>query len=204
MTVPQTPSATPVRPALPGTLTRRERFLIELSRAIEEAAYPSELLNRLQAAVTLSQHALGQVQALFHAAPTLYQVVRAQVHQALGLDPDHLFWTSALLPEAPVTLTLTQVAVERCAVVTEFIRRDARWHEHDISFGSLAPELALRIRKEKIELHEHSILQLLKPGLVDQETPQCDEFLARQQALNTEREVSLACLKASCKCYNSN
>ena len=489
MTVSQTPSAAPPRPDLPSTLTRRERFVIELSRAIEEAAYPSELLNRLQAAVTVNQHALGEVQALFSAAPTLYQVVHGQVLQALGVDPDNLSWTSALRPDAPVTLTLTQVAVESLrddfaeadlnqrvslvgdegttgqpvmlipeqvlnqlnslnlkgrynkavrdywqgiaqgqsvscceyvgvlrrqliktrallahaagqlsndglgmwlqvvdaptdqqrleaggesgdlqvseiawanghgngngvlfkgafvihgrdagqnarellfvpgmdtelfefssrtellaqmvrwidsdagpgwllwqllpyhsrsvlyesgnrrpladlayravadnifehsatasvytqhanellcavmvspalvtgeatlepidasgvalsyaqtteqwrlevagkglsselsAVVTEFIRRDARWHEQDISFGSLAPELALRIRKEKIELHEHSILQMLKQGLVGQDTPQFNDFLTHQQALNNEREWSLACLK---------
>ena len=489
MTDSRTPSAVPLRPALPSTLTRRERFVIELSRALEEAAYPSELLNRLQAAVNVNQHALGEVQALFSAAPTLYQVVHGQVLQALGVDPDNLSWTSALRPDAPVTLTLTQVAVEslrddfseaglnqrvslvgnegtmgqpvelvpeqvlnhldsldlksrynkavrdywqgiahgqsvNCcqyvgelrreliktqallaqaagqltddgleswlqvvaaptelerqaaggeagalqvseiawangygngngvvfkgafvihgrdagqnarellyvpgmdtelfefpsrtellaqmvrwidsgagpgwllwqllpnhsrtvlyesdnrrplaeldyypvtdnifersatasvytqhanelisavmispalltgeatlepidasgvalsyaqtteqwrrdvagkglssemsAVVAEFVRRDARWHEQDISFGSLAPELALRIRKEKIELHEHSILQLLKPGLVDQDTPQFNEFLTHQQALNNERELSLACLR---------
>ncbi|MEC4167003.1 hypothetical protein VSQ82_07055 [Pseudomonas sp. MS-1(2024)] len=112
MTDSQTPSAAPPRPDLPSTLTRRERFVIELSRAIEEAAYPSELLNRLQAAVTVNQHALGEVQALFSAAPTLYQVVHGQVLQALGVDPDNLSWTSALRPDAPVTLTLTQVAVE--------------------------------------------------------------------------------------------
>ena len=112
MTFPNTSFTTYLPSALPAKLTRRERLSIELGRAIEEAAYPGELLNQLQAAVTLNQHALAESQALFSAAPTLYQVVHAQVSQALNCDPDKLTWTSALQPDAPVTLTLTQIAVE--------------------------------------------------------------------------------------------
>ena len=107
-----TATATPQTSVLPSTLTRRDRCLIEMGRGLAGAAYPSEWINQLQASVTLVQHRWQESNALFKAAPALYQVVRRQVQQALGSDPDTVTWTSALQIDAPVSFTLTQIAVE--------------------------------------------------------------------------------------------
>ena len=97
---------------LPDDLHLHARFSIELTRAVERANKPSELINSWQAALILNQYLLEQSSLLFNEAPTLYKVIYFEVSRAFGCDCDQVLWTSSYVPYQPVTLTLTQIAAE--------------------------------------------------------------------------------------------
>lgn len=84
---------------------------------------------------------------------------------------------------------------EQIEAVAALVRRDARWHAGDITFGSLAVEIALRIRQEKIQVQEHALLQLLDPLKLTQESAPFNQFLESQRLLQAERDRAVTHVK---------
>ncbi|WP_300726352.1 hypothetical protein [Pseudomonas sp.] len=84
---------------------------------------------------------------------------------------------------------------EQIEAVAALVRRDARWHAGDITFGSLAVEIALRIRQEKIQVQEHALLQLLDPLKLTQESAPFNQFLESQLLLQAERDRAVTHVK---------
>lgn len=85
---------------------------------------------------------------------------------------------------------------EQVDAVAVLVRRDARWHAGDITFGSLAAGIAVRLREEKIQLQEHTLLQLLDPLKLAQNSEHYSRFLEHQLLLQAERDRAVTHLKA--------
>lgn len=93
---------------------------------------------------------------------------------------DRLERYRARIATASVSRTLSFAVGQQIALGVE--RAD-----DDLSFGSLAAELAVALRRKKIERHEHNLLALLNEHGSEKETSGYSQYLERHAALQAHR-----------------
>lgn len=93
---------------------------------------------------------------------------------------DRLEGYRARIATASVSRTLSFAVGQQIALGVE--RAD-----DDLSFGSLTPELAVAMRRKKIERHERNLLALLNEHGSEKDTSTYSQYLERQAALQANR-----------------